>query len=432
MWRRIARDSIVLGGSALLMAALQVAFRLLAVHALSVSAYGRVGLLIGVFNFAAIFGTFSVPIAAARLAAQSEGLASGLRVMSITLRASAIPSLASSIGFAAVVFAVTGSSSLAALSALGVVPMVVSIVLAGFLRGKGNVVQAAVVQPVNTLAQLLALLLVVMSHSTTTAGWVLGSFYLGNLAAFAVAAVFIRGWIAGSHGTPVDPPRDGTARDVIRFSTWLTVSNLALIGLTVTPRAVLARLSYQDVAYLDLGLLIYSIPQRLTSSLVLALVPVVARREARGGPVSAPAIGDFLAITGALFAVDALVWQTHLLPAALRAAGLARYSGAENVLLIVLLGAPAELFFSVNSGLLQATGRSRRLASLTAPVLLASLVLASVLAPLGATWLAGLLALDYWVLYGLSLRYAGLRVARTSLLSALLAGPRPRQLPARG
>jgi O-antigen/teichoic acid export membrane protein len=78
------------------------------------------------------------------------------------------------------------------------------------------------------------------------------------------------------------------------------------------------------------------------------------------------------------------------------------YVGAEPLLLIILLAAPAELFFGVNSGLLQAFGESRKLFVISLGVLVGSIALSPLTYVLGPNYLAGVLVAAYWMLHFLS------------------------------
>jgi O-antigen/teichoic acid export membrane protein len=420
MWTRLGHDTAIFASSAIAMALLQAAFRIVAIHDLRIADYGKAGLLIGIFNVAASVGAFGIPAATARLASRTEGFERGTELVRAAMTAAAFPATVTAVGFGAATYVITHSAWIAAASAAGVPPMVLGVVIAGFVRGKGFVWRAAAVQPANAIAQLAALVaLSLFVH--VTVGWVLASFYIGNVVALLVALVFLRSWLEGRHrgAGRVDP--EAGVRSILRFSVWLSFSNLAIMGLTLLPRIALVHVSYTDVAFFDLALLIYSIPQRLTASLVIALIPTAAAREARGETVTVPARSDALFVTAVFAAVDAVLWRTHALPELLRAVGLGKYTPAEHILLIVLLAAPAELFFSINSGLLQAFGKSRRLAAMTLSVLAVSSVLAPVCVHFGSTWLAALLAVDYWMLFMLSSRFTGVQTVRRSMLSPLLA-----------
>lgn len=430
MWRKVGQDSAVFAGSALLMVALQVAFRLLSIHDLSPDDYGRAALLISIFNVAILLGNFGIPVAAARLSARSTGRARGLGLLANATRAAVLPSAVSSIVLGGVTYAVTGSVLLGIVCAAGVPPMVVSVIYAGFVRGKGFVWRSAAVQPANAAAQLVVLLLVTALGLHVGVGWVLVSFCIGNVAALLLALVFVLGWVKQHHRKDGQPDAEASPRRILAFSAWLSVANAAIVCLTILPRIALVHVSYAEVGIFDLALLIYSIPQRLTASLVMALIPAAASRQVKGRRVAVPAARDILVLTAACAALDALLWWTHVLRKVLIFGGLGGYTHAEPLLLIVLLAAPAELFFAINSGVLQAFGHSRRLAGLTLVVLAVSTALTPLAVALGSRFLAGLLALDYWALYLGSRRVSAEEIEERSIFSRTPATARPNEVAA--
>ena len=424
MWSRVGRDTAVFAGAAMLMALFQAAFRLLAIHDLSIESYGRAALLLSVFNFALVFANFGVPAAAARLAARSTGLTRGRDVLASVTKAAVIPSLAAGLALGLTTLALTNSIGLAVVCAAGVFPMVVSGVYAGFVRGRGFVWSSASVQPVNVVVQLLVLLAISASGVSVGVGDVLVSFCIGNVAAFVLSLAYIERWRRSVHELDSPPDAQVGPRRVLAFAAWLSLANAAVIGLAIIPRAALAHVSYADVASFDLALLVYSIPQRLTASLVIALIPLAAARQVAGSRITLPTAADAVVLMVALVLCDAILWWSHALSDVLNGVGLTHYLGAEPFLLIFLLAAPAELFFSIDAAVLQAFGRSRSLAKLVLTVLGFSTVAALVVVQAGPNWLALLLVVDYWALYLASRRLTPSEVTRRSIFARFLSTAR--------
>jgi O-antigen/teichoic acid export membrane protein len=401
----------------MLMALFQAAFRLLAIHELPIESYGRAALLLSLFNFALVFADFGVSGAASRLAARSTGLTRGREVLASVTKAAVIPVLAAGLALGFVTFALTDSVSLGVVCGAGMVPMAMSIVCAGFIRGRGFVWSSASVQPVNVVVQLLVLVAISASASSVGIGAVLVSFSIGNVAAFVLALVYIARWRRSVHEPDSPPDPQVRPRRVLAFSVWLSLATAGVVGLAIIPRVALAHLSYADVASFDLALLAYSIPQRLVASLVVALVPLAAARQVAGSRITLPAAADAVVLMVVLVACDAILWWTHAVSDVLNAVGLTHYAGAERFLLIFLLAAPAELFFAMNSAVLQAFGRSRSLAKLVLTVLGLSTVAALVAVQAGPNWLALLLVVDYWALYLASRRLTPSEVTRRSIFA---------------
>jgi O-antigen/teichoic acid export membrane protein len=225
-------------------------------------------------------------------------------------------------------------------------------------------------------------------------------------------------------GAVEDPPDpDATPRRIVGFSIWLSLAQAAVTLLTLLPRLSLARIGYREYAFFDLALMIYGLPQRLRASFVIALIPVAAAEEKRGIKMKVPSRAD-LVVLGLLFAaLDGAVWSTHALRHLFIVVGLHRYTPAEPLFIIILLAAPAELFYGVNSGLLQALGHSRSLSYAAFTVLGLSAAAVQLGYIFGAYYLCAVLVGSYWVLYATTRRAldrAG--VEEVHVLAALTRG----------
>jgi O-antigen/teichoic acid export membrane protein len=428
MWRRIGRNSLIFGGGAIVMAILQAAYRLLAIDELSVSHYGQVALIISIFNGIQLAGQAGVPVALARLGARLDR-PDDRTLLGNALRASALPCLLAALAMIGVTLAILGSWDAAAIAAAGMPALVLSAMCQGYLQGRDRIFAAASIQPVNTIAQLVVLIAVIAVGTDVGVGWVMTSFYIGNVAALAYGAamVFRRADLAERRPANEDvrPSR------ILGFSLYLTMATLAVFLLPILSRIGVANLSYAEVAIFDLALLLYSIPERLAASIVSALIPVAAHAQSRARRVAIPGRRDVVLLSAIIGAIALVLWETHAARAALEAVGLDRYTGAEPLLLIVLVAAPAELFFMLNAGLLSAFGQSRRLAMLAGAVFAVSLVLVPLATLLGAEALAALLVLDFWVLYlGSSAILPEADIERRRISLKALSGLRAKRVPA--
>ena len=398
MWRRVGRHSMIFWAGGLVMAGLQTVYRLVAIGELSVSHYGQVALLISIFNAVLLAGQAGIPVAAARLTARVDK-APDTTIVSASLRAAAIPCVIASVGMAGVTYAILGSWAGALLALVGMPPMVLSAVFAGFLQGKGRVVAAASVQPVNTVAQLAALGALVVTSVDIGPGMIMTTFYVGNVAALVFGGVFLlRNWdrTPAPAGPVSDEVRPGR---ILTFSVFLTLSTLAAFLLPVLSRVGVAHESYEQVAFFDLALLLYTVPERLAASIVNALIPIASAAQSARERVTVPATADVAIVTVAVALGSFALWETHAVRELLEAVGLGHYVDAEALLVIILVAAPAELLFMVNAGLLSAFGETKRLAALSGAVFAVSLVLLVPASVLGAHWVAGLLVIDFWALY---------------------------------
>lgn len=420
MWNRVGHDSAIFAASALVMALLQVAFRLLAIHDLSLDAYGHAALLLSVFNGALVFGNFGIPAAAARLAARSSGLTRGREVLRVVTRTAMLPSVIASLGLGSATYVITHSTGLAVVCAIGVIPMVLSSVYAGFVRGRGFVWAAASVQPANVAVQLIVLLTIPVTGVGIGVGWVMICFCIGNVAALALALIFIALWERSLHSGESGRDFDAQPKRILAFSAWLSLSNAAVIAFGIVPRIALAHVSYVRVAAFDLALLIYTVPQRLIASLVIALIPAAAARQLRGSRITIPTAWDAVGFGVLVALVDLVLWSTHVLRTVFDAVGLGHYSAAEPLLLVLLLATPAELSFAVTAGILQAFGRSRQLAITTLGVLVGSTLLTPVALQFGDDYIAVLLVIDYWILCFATRSFAPSEVEERSVFLRLI------------
>src|SRR5579885_632691 len=176
MWRRVAKDSLVFVAGAGLVVVLQVAFRLVSIHNLSKSDYGRAALLISIYNGAILAANFGIPVATARLAARSTGTRRARELLVAAAKASMLPCAATALVLGIVTYEVAHSLPLAVVCGLGVPPMVGASLCAGFVRGKGFLWGSAGAYPANAAAQLVALSVVIALGVNVGVGWVLVSF----------------------------------------------------------------------------------------------------------------------------------------------------------------------------------------------------------------------------------------------------------------
>jgi O-antigen/teichoic acid export membrane protein len=404
MWRSVGRDSLIFFASACSLVVFQFGYRYLSIDALTVSDYGRVALLLSIFNGATVIGLYGIPATVSRLAARTNGSRRDRELLRAASLATIGPCALAVIIMTVSTYVVTRSPLDSLVAAAGVPPMIWAVLYSGFIRGKGLIWPAAAIQPANLIVQVAALAAMMACGLEIGVGWVLASFYIGNFAALAAAAAYRRLALRRAPRTDDGPDEEATPGRILSFSVWLALANLAVLMLTIMPRASLAQSSYREVAVFDLALLVYTIPQRLRSSFLIALLPVASVERKRGTRITVPGNGDLALIAGAFLALDGLLWVTHALRFVLAHVGMSAYAGAEPLLLIILLAAPAELFFGLNSGLLQAFGQSRRLCVVSVGVLAVSAALSPLAVVLGASYLACILVGAYWMLHFLSRR----------------------------
>jgi O-antigen/teichoic acid export membrane protein len=399
MWRRVTRDAAIVLTGGITLAALQVAFRWLAIGNVSVDVYGRAAFLLGVFNTAAVIGRFGLANAAARLSARSHGRRRNGDTLRGLAIAAALPTAIASIVMGAVSWAVTHSEWLAIMGVLGLPPLVIANYCMGFIRGKGWIWASSSVQPANLAAQFVIFGAAVAAGVHVGLGWIMGSYYLGNLVALLMGVVFVV--LALRKDTAPDDPPDPEARPrrILGFSVWLGLANAAVITLALIPRLSLAHVSYSELAFFDVALLVYTLPQRLKGSFLLALVPIAAAEHKRGTRMNVPGVRDIWIFTAMVGLVDLVLWRTHLIAHVFDLLGMPKYVAAEPIFLIVLLALPPEIFYGLSSSLLQAVGQSKRLGIYAVGTLALSAAAAQLGYYFGPKYLAAVLVGSYWVLW---------------------------------
>jgi O-antigen/teichoic acid export membrane protein len=402
VWRLVGRDSLIFSASAGSLIVFQFGYRYLSIDALSVSDYGRLALLLSIFNGATVIGLYGIPAMVSRLAARTNGRCRDGDLLHAASIATIGPCVLATIVMTCSTYVVTRSPLDSLVATVGVPPMIWAVLYSGFIRGKGLIWPAAAIQPANIVVQVAALAAMMACGLKIGLGWVLASFYIGNFGALAAANVYRRVALRRAPLIDDEPDAEATPRRILSFSVWLALANLAVLMLTIMPRISLAHSSYREVAVFDLALLLYTIPQRLRSSFLIALLPIASVERKRGTRITVPGNVDLALIAGVFLALDGLLWVTHALRFMLAHVGMSAYAGAEPLLLIILLAAPAELFFGLNSGLLQAFGQSRRLCVVSVGVLAVSAALSPLTAVLGTSYLACILVGAYWMLHFLS------------------------------
>lgn len=405
MGRRLARDTAIFSAAALLMAALQAIYRVVAASHSSLAAYGRAATALAIFNALLVVAHFGVPVACARLGPRLQESGGMRALLAAGLRAVLGPTALTTVVFAASTWLVLRDTELAIVAATGMAPMAASFVISGVLRGGGRVVAAAAIQPANALAQLVALAAVVLAENTVSAGAVVCTFIVGNWVALGVASAcamraFPRGVVEVGTGDP-----EIQTRRLLGFGVWLTLGSSYLYILGLAPRLALLHASYASVAVIDIALLMYTVPQRLVASMVTALIPLAARDTRATRFVVIGAV-DTVALAALAIALGSLLWFTDAVSGVLDAVGLSAYASSADAFVILLVAAPAEILFGYLAALLQAAGESRAFAGAAGWSVALGFVFVVLGAAGGVTEVAVGFALTYWVLFGMTLRAA--------------------------
>jgi O-antigen/teichoic acid export membrane protein len=400
LWERLRRDIFLLGAGNLAVVVAQLGFRSLLVGSLAPAAYGRLSLVLSIYNTVWIIGASGLPNSVSRYIAK---IAPGddSQIIRAALRASVWPVLAAAT-VSAVLSAILLETPIAGvLGAVGIGCLVYSLLTMGILRGRGRIAAAAAIMPVAACSELLPL-----------AALVGGGFHLTPLLAFAVfsfgnAAGLATGvWLLARSAPRVDlvigavrEPVPG-ARELLGSALWLGAATMSLAMLPLALRAAAALDSYTVVAVVDVALVLFALPQRLGAVVVMAVTPHVSRAISREGvAIKISSRTSLLALLPFALAA-ALVAFTPLLSWLFGLIGRPVYARSANYLALALLAGPARVLYGVVEGVLIAHGKGRVMA-LTAGavcVVATGLIFAASAFKSPATAFA-IFVLAYWAIY---------------------------------
>ncbi|HEY1449591.1 MAG TPA: oligosaccharide flippase family protein [Solirubrobacteraceae bacterium] len=396
IWRRIRRDLVLLGSGNLAIVLAQLGFRGLLVDSLAPSAYGRLSLVLGIYNVIWIVGASGLPNAAARHIAKIVP-ADDSAIVSSAIRAAALPTLLA----AAIVAGAAGSllhSALAVpLSAVGLASLVYSLLMMGVLRGRGRMGAAAAVMPLAALGEVapLALLRLLGVEFTPLLGFAV--FCFGNAVGLITAVAFVLRTAPPRSPARLVPP---TVRELLGFSAWLGLATLSLAMLPLALRTSAALDSYTTVAVVDVALVLFALPQRLGAMIVMAVTPHASRAgDSDGWQFSISARENALVMLP-FAAIAAVVAFTPLIGWLFDLLGRPVYAKSAGYLALALLAGPARVLFGVIEGALIARGEGRTMAVtvLSVTAVAAGLIFAASAldSPAGAFLI---FVLAYWAIY---------------------------------
>jgi O-antigen/teichoic acid export membrane protein len=423
IWRRIRRDVILLGSGNVTVVFAQLGFRSILIAALAPAGYGRLSLILAIYNTVWIVGASGVPNSVARYLAIA-GPADDSAIIRSALRASTGPIVAASLAMAIVSGLLLKSPLASIFAAVGVASLVYSLLAMGVLRGRGKTAAASAVLPIAALGELAPLATLWFSGARVTPLSAFAIFCAGNLVgALAGLALTLRSsrrseelGEAQAHAPSDSVP---TPRQLLRFSVWLALATGGVAILPLVIRASATFDSYTLVAFIDVALVLFSIPQRLGTVIVLAVTPHASRAFSRGDTILSISRREHVLVVVPFVFAAAIVAFTPIVTWLFEALGKPEYKQSAEYLALVLLAGPARILYGVVEGVLIAHGEGRYLA-LTALVAAggASLVIVAA-AALGSTIVAfAVFVAAFWLIYLVGLA----RLRRLTRLALPAAG----------
>jgi O-antigen/teichoic acid export membrane protein len=388
----------VLGAGNAALVLTQLGFRGILVAVLAPAAYGRLSLVLSIYNSAWIIGSSGLPNSVARyLAIGEEG--DDHAIIRSALRAGAIPIAVATVLVATAAGLILGSPAAAALGAIGFCCLIYSLLSMGILRGRGRMGMAASVMPAAGIGELALLAILWKSGLGVTPLSAFAVFALGNLIGLATAVCLVRRTaperVAGRRGHSAP-----SARQLLGFAMWIAFATAGVAVLPLVVRAAAALDSFTAVAVIDVALILFSIPQRLGTVIVLATTPHASRQHKEGGRGVTISTREHLVVLLPFVLAAAIAAFTPIVGWLFDLIGRPEYDQSAPYLALALLAGPARILYGLVEGTLIGRGEGRFL-GLTATTIS---VLASVLifgaAALGSLDAAfGVFVLAFWLIY---------------------------------
>src|ERR1041385_2184103 len=405
IWRRIRRDVVILAAGNVGIVAAQLCFRGLLVAALVPADYGRLSLILGIYNTVWILGASGLPNTVARHLAISP--ANDRAIIRTAIRAGAGPIVAAA-AIVAVVAAVVLNSPVAGLfGALGVVSLVYSLLAMGILRGRRRMGLAALIMPLTGACEVGPLAIVWLTGIGVDPLSAFGCFCLGNVLGLLAGVSLVR-WTSPAKSEErqrgrVVRERAPTTRQLLGFSVWLGAATAGVAILPLVMRGAVALQSYTVVAVVDVALILFTIPQRIGTVIVSAVVPHATEAMDREDVQITVSLRESLLIALPFVAMSLLVAFTPVVRLLFDAAGRPVYAHSARYLALALLAAPARILACVGEGLLIARGEGRFLAVVALSVtIVVSGVIFAIAAAGGVLAAFAVFVVAYWATYLLS------------------------------
>jgi O-antigen/teichoic acid export membrane protein len=414
-WQRIRRDVAIFAAGNIGVVAAQLVFRSILIAALVPVGYGRLSLVLGVYNTIWIIGASGLPSGVARYIA-AIAPADDRQIINSAIRASLLPITIAGILVATVSGYLLRAPLACIFAAVGLVSLVYSLLAMGILRGRGRMGQAASILPLAALGEVVPLALLWGSGFPITPLLAFSVFCFGNVVGLAAGMAFT--W-------KTTPPRISAdklvkhyapgSRELLGFSMWLGAATIGVAILPLVIRSAAALDSYTTVAIIDVSIVLLSIPQRIGTVILLAVVPHATRALHRERAILTISIRENVMTMVPFLILAIIVAFTPLIGWIFDLLGRPIYAKSADYLALALLAGPARILYGVVEGILIAHGQGKLLArnalSVTA-VASAMIVTATVL---GNTILAfAVFAFSFWAIYLLCLIQVN-RLARESM-----------------
>lgn len=362
IWRRVRRDVVLLGSGNLGVVVAQLGFRSILIVALVPAAYGRLALILSLYNTITIIVASGLPNSAARyISLRAPADDSG--IIRSAIRAAVWPTIIAGAVTAIVAGVILKSPIAFLLSAIGLSSLVYSLLTTGIMRGRGHLVWAASILPIAALSEvgLLATMWTTGVHITPLSAFTV--FCLGNVIGLIVGAFCtIRTAPPRARDTGASADATPTPREMLDFSLWLGAATVGVALMPLVMRFAATLDSYTVVAMIDVVLVILAIPQRVGIVIVSAVVPHATRALDRGDVTLTISRREHAAAILPFVLAATIVAFTPIMEWLFDALGRPEYAKGSGYLALALLAGPARILYGLVEGVLVAHGQGRFLA----------------------------------------------------------------------
>lgn len=387
VWRHIRRDVLLLGAGSVIVTLAQLCFRGILITTLIPREYGRVSLILSVYNTIWIIGASGLPSAVSRhiaIIAPADDSA----IIASALRAALAPIAIAATTMAVVSGVLLHSWLACVLAAVGLTGLIYSLLAMGILRGRRRIGAAASIMPIAGIAEVAPLAILWLTGTITPLS-AFGVFCLGNLVGCVTGLTLVRRTAPQRQKErPEGAPTIPTARELLGLSSWLGVATVGVAALPLVVRVAASLDSYAMVATVDIALLLLTIPQRIGTLILIAVVPHAARGIDRSEGSPTISLRESLIVLMPFAIAAAVVAFSPLLGWVFDFLGRPVYASSAGLFALALLAGPARILYGLVEGVLIAHLQGRFLAVMVLSISAIASGLIFTAAALGSTTLA--------------------------------------------
>jgi O-antigen/teichoic acid export membrane protein len=421
LWRHVRRDVVLLGAGSTGIVIAQLCFRSILIVALAPTAYGRLSLILSVYNTIFIIGASGLPNSVARYISVSSR-AEDLAIVRSAIWAGAWPTAIAAVIVATISAMLLRSPLAFVFAAIGLSSLVYSLLTTGILRGRGRIVLAASVLPIAAIGEVAPLAVLWLSGLGVTPLSAFGVFCLGNLIGLIAGILcVVRTSPRAADASPSTENGLGSvpsSRELLGFSLWLAAATIAVAIMPLIMRSIAVIDSYAVVAVIDVALVLLSIPQRVGAVIVQAVIPHATRALRTGNVHLTISRREHVVLIAPFVLIAAVIALTPIVGWAFTLLGRPGYAKSAPYLALALLAAPPRILYGLVQGILVAHGEGRFLAHNAWVITTVAAVAMLAATVLGSTLLAfAMFVIACWAIYLNGLRRIH-RMATTGAPSA--------------